>query len=96
MSMTDYAEIINRLDVLERKLEDDGAYVSANTVWLAMAEIQYIRMSIKNLQFEWRAEADKHESAIIDNNTEEDTLHKMNAETLRSCAIALSKAIDHH
>jgi hypothetical protein len=34
------AEIIERLDVLWRKLEDEGLYVRANTVQLAIERLQ--------------------------------------------------------
>lgn len=36
-------EILARLEILWRKLEDDGAYVSANTVALAIDEIKRLR-----------------------------------------------------
>jgi hypothetical protein len=36
-------EIIERLEVLWQKLEDEGRYVSANTVSLAINEIKRLR-----------------------------------------------------
>lgn len=36
-------QIIARLEVLLRKLEDEGMYVGANTVALAIAEIKRLR-----------------------------------------------------
>jgi hypothetical protein len=33
-------QILDRLEVLHRKLEADGAYVASNTVWLAIEEIK--------------------------------------------------------
>jgi hypothetical protein len=37
------AEVLARLDVLWRKLEDEGLYVRANTVALAIEEIKRLR-----------------------------------------------------
>lgn len=35
--------VLERLEVLRRKLEDDGLYVRANTVTLAIEEIKRLR-----------------------------------------------------
>lgn len=36
-------EVLARLEILWRKLEDEGMYVSANTVALAIEEIKRLR-----------------------------------------------------
>lgn len=36
-------EVLNRLEILWRKLEDEGLYVRANTVALAIEEIKRLR-----------------------------------------------------
>lgn len=36
-------EILDRLEILWRKLEDEGMYVRANTVGLAIEEIKRLR-----------------------------------------------------
>lgn len=36
-------EVLDRLRVLHKKLEDEGMYVRANTVWLAIEEISRLR-----------------------------------------------------
>lgn len=33
-------EVLERLKILHRKLEDEGRYVQSNTVWLAIEEIK--------------------------------------------------------
>lgn len=38
------SNIIERLEILWRKLEDEGFYVSANTVALAIEEIKRLRI----------------------------------------------------
>jgi hypothetical protein len=38
------AQILERLEILWRKMEDEGAYVSANTVTLAIEEIKRLRV----------------------------------------------------
>ena len=38
------AEILDRLQILWRKLEDEGLYVRANTVALAIEEIKRLRI----------------------------------------------------
>ena len=40
MSAPTTTEILDRLEILWRKLEDEGLYVRANTVWLAIEEIK--------------------------------------------------------
>lgn len=40
MSAPTTEEVLARLEVLWRKLEDEGLYVRANTVWLAIEEIK--------------------------------------------------------
>ena len=40
MSAHTTTEILDRLEILWRKLEDEGLYVRANTVWLAIEEIK--------------------------------------------------------
>lgn len=37
------AEVLERLEILWRKLEDEGLYVRANTVGLAIEEIKKLR-----------------------------------------------------
>jgi hypothetical protein len=36
-------EVLARLRILQKKLEDEGLYVQANTVWLAIEEIERLR-----------------------------------------------------
>lgn len=43
MRPTTTEDILNRLEILWRKLEDEGRYVSANTVALAIEEIKRLR-----------------------------------------------------
>jgi hypothetical protein len=40
-------DVLERLAILERNLEQEGAYVRQNTVWLAMEEIRRLRMAVK-------------------------------------------------
>ena len=39
-------QILDRLEVLHRKLEADGAYVASNTVWLAIEEIKRLATTV--------------------------------------------------
>jgi hypothetical protein len=41
--------ILERLEILHRKLEDEGRYVQADTVWLAIEEIKRLAASKKRL-----------------------------------------------
>ena len=44
MSAPDHELILMRLEILWRKLEDEGLYVRANTVALAIEEIKRLRI----------------------------------------------------
>lgn len=42
--MTEHSDVLARLEILWRKLEDEGLYVRANTVFLAIEEIKRLRI----------------------------------------------------
>jgi len=50
-------EIIDRLKVLWHKLEDEGAYVSANTVQLSLAHIEELTHELESYQEAVRIDA---------------------------------------
>ena len=43
-TMTEQGDVLARLEILWRKLEDEGLYVRANTVFLAIEEIKRLRI----------------------------------------------------
>jgi hypothetical protein len=49
MSAPTATEVLDRLEILWRKLEDEGMYVQANTVYLAIEEIKALREMSLNL-----------------------------------------------
>jgi hypothetical protein len=62
------AEIIERLEVLRHKLEDEGRYVSANTVTLAIERLEEL----------------SHESVVENNQSDRELIAKYGAMLLRA------------
>jgi hypothetical protein len=99
----DDLEIVERLDMLETKLEHEGRYVESNTAWLAKSRLKLIRSSIDRLAFAWDAEAAKHSSAAEDAvkynshgmlvTTEESCMHDLHALILHDCALAIRSVL---
>lgn len=92
--------IMDRLEVLERKLASEGQYVSSNTALFAAMRLKMISAEIHRLVYAWDVEAAKHSMAAEDcrevadlhfegQETEESTMHKLHAEVLRECAVAI-------
>lgn len=98
--MIDNQVIIERLDALEKNLESEGRYVRANTAWHAAMRLKMISAEIHRLTYEWEGEAAEHSMAAEDcrevtdlhfeaQETGESIMHKLHAEVLRECAVAI-------